>query len=282
MAGNSNSLELRYTVDGTYPKVSIEPANGSTINSQGVIKLKTNEELLNTSHYRWGIEGPAQYFQLTSIELNRSEIEGLNKLVVYVVDLVGNNHTYLFVYTIDNTAIDSAEIHTDTGGVCTTDDSLMVIYFTERPAQVLASWNGGTNESLIINTRESMKRYSAIKISDGSYTGYYAVIELPEEPLKEYQLVLYIKDEAGNWSIYTKKILVLPSPSELLPMVLLVLAITSIIGYTKRDRILTWVKNRLGKKDQSKGSVPEKVTGDKIIYKKKKNSKRQGGSKKRG
>jgi len=281
-AGNGNSLELRYTVDGSYPKVTIDPTNGTTINSKGVINIKTNEELLNTSYYHWGIEGPAQYFQSTSIKLNRSKIEGLNRLVVYVVDLVGNNHTYLFVYTIDNTAIDSAEVHTDTGGVCTTDDSLMVIYFTERPAQVLASWNGGTNESLIINIRASIRGYSVIQGSDGSDTGYYAVIELPEEPLKEYRLVLYIKDEAGNWSIYTKKILVLPSPAQLIPLVLLLLVITSIIGYTKRDRMLSWVKHSLGKKEHSKASRSEIVTGDKIIYKRKKNSKRHGGSKKRG
>jgi len=266
MAGNSNSLELRYTVDGTCPKVNLDPTNGSIINSNGVITIKTNEEILNTSYYHWGIEGTLQYFQSTSIELNRSKTEGLNRLVVYVVDLVGNNHTYLFVYTIDNTAIDSDEIHTDTGGVCTTDDSLMVIFFPERPVQVLASWNGGTNESLIIGTKENVRVYSAIQETAGSNAGYYAVIELPDESLKEYKLVLYIKDEADNWSIYTKKILVLPSPSEIVPVILLVLVIVAIIGYTRKDRIKSWINNRLGKKDQSKGSVPEKATDDKIAF----------------
>ncbi|MHA2244898.1 MAG: hypothetical protein ACXADY_08000 [Candidatus Hodarchaeales archaeon] len=269
MNSNKEQLSFTYIVDGSAPAITLSLVNNSIHNSHSSLQITISEPITKNSFYQWK-SGTKNYFNLTTFIVELMDSEGDHTFNIYVEDILGNNGTSLYVFSIDNTpiSIPSASLPSGTYG---SDTKEIKFYFDELPAMVIANWNNGTNQSLTIHNIPAMR--FMVETEEGSY---FVMVEIPSDLFQAHKLTLFIRDQAENWISYHYSFTKVPIMEIFLFIVIIISLSLVIIVFWKRYAIIA----KVSKNDVVREKKIEK--NNKKIQKIKKRSRQSGKMRKKG
>jgi hypothetical protein len=272
---NKLTVSYVYTVDGTAPTVTLSLITNSSHQSTTQLQVTISEAIQTSSYNQWDEDSPV-FFNETTLMINFTLPEGEHVLTIYVEDLLGNNRTIDYYFTIDDTSIGAPQSTLSSGSYYTANRKTIRFTFPERPDSVLASWNGQTNQTLTIYTWLGMR----FRINQGAGS-YYVDVTLPAEMFETHKLKLYVQDEAGNWAVFQSSYTKTITTTEQIILVGLMVLVGVMIVYWQRNRIMTRIKEYRGvdevedtPKEPPKKKRPAGATSVKTKHKPKKRPKR--------